>query len=228
MTLCPILNTMSILDYDGPVEAPTEPLTRGHKKKARTRRLLLDTAREVLAERGEGFTVADIAARAGVSHGTFYNYFADREQLIDALVPHVTETFAARSAAEVDEPDPAARFALISARALAGAVDHPDAARLTLRLEAVQRALLVEGPLSYLRSDIASGFATGRFSAPPDHGTLDVILGSLVLAARRVVDGEHDPAYRRTVIRQLLQSLGIDATEATALAERAVPGRSAG
>ena len=64
---------------------PSPTLTRGHKKKARTRQLLLDTALEVLAEQGEGFTVADLASRAGVSHGTFYNYFSDRDQLIEAL-----------------------------------------------------------------------------------------------------------------------------------------------
>ena len=84
-------------------------LTRGHKKKARTRQLLLDTALAVLAERGEGFSVADLIARAGVSHGTFYNYFTDRDQLVQALVPHIVEGFAARSAAEVDDPDPAVR-----------------------------------------------------------------------------------------------------------------------
>lgn len=68
-------------------EQPAEKvITRGHKKKARTRRALLDAALDVLAEHGEGFSIADIATRAGVAHGTFYNYFADRDALIDAVV----------------------------------------------------------------------------------------------------------------------------------------------
>ncbi|MCB0998029.1 MAG: helix-turn-helix domain-containing protein [Ilumatobacteraceae bacterium] len=196
--------------------------TRGHKKKARTRQLLLDTAMEVLAEQGEGFSVADIAARAGVSHGTFYNYFTDRDQLVAALVPHLVETFAARSAAEVDDPDPAARFALITARGLARAVAAPDTLRVALRIEALQRAVLVEGPLSYLRADLRAGHAAGRFTDRADDGTLDVVIGSLVLAARRIVDGETRPAYRRSVIRTLLRGLGLDDTEAAELASRAV------
>lgn len=198
-------------------------LTRGHKKKARTRLLLLDTALEVIADDGTGFNIADIAARAGVSHGTFYNYFADREQLVSALVPHIVEAFAARAAAEVDERDPARRFAIITARALAAAVEMPSTARVALRLEAVQRALLVEGPLSYLRRDLVDGHAAGRFTDQPDDGTLDVILGALLFAIRRITEGETSPAYRQRVISKLLQALGIEALEAADLADQAVP-----
>lgn len=204
-----------------PVTDPP-PLTRGHKKKARTRQLLLDTALEVLAERGEGFSVADITARAEVSHGTFYNYFADREQLVDALVPHVVEAFAAQSAVEVDDPDPAARFALITARALAAAGDAPELVRVALRLEAAQRALLTDGPLAYLHEDLRTGRAAGRFAGDADEATLDVVLGALLLAARRIVEGEDGAGYRRTVVRRLLQALGLAAEEAAGLADRAV------
>jgi AcrR family transcriptional regulator len=203
------------------VAAPSA-LTRGHKKKARTRQLLLDTALQVLAEHGEGFSVADLAARAGVSHGTFYNYFTDREQLVQALVPHIVEGFAARSAAEVDDPDPAARFAIITARALANAVHAPHTVRVALRLEAAQRALLVDGPLAYLRHDLVDGHASGRFSEALDDGTFDVVLGALLLAARRIVEGETSADYRCAVIRRLLLALGVDAADATALATRAV------
>ena len=208
---------------DASTNGSTEfPLTRGHKKKARTRQVLLDSALEVLAEQGEGFNIADLAGRAGVSHGTFYNYFTDREQLIDALVPHVVESFAARAAVEFDDPDPAVRFATITAQALAAAVHQPETVRVALRIDAVQRALVVDGPLSYLRRDLLDGRASGRFVGPADDGTLDVVLGALLLAARRVIDGEVAPAYRRSVIARLLQSLGVPRDDAVALAKRAV------
>jgi AcrR family transcriptional regulator len=214
------LDSLSISDTVDLVPAltSTATLTRGHKKKARTRLLLLDTALEVLAEQGEGFSVADLAGRAGVSHGTFYNYFTDREQLIDALVPHIVGRFAERMAVEITIADPAVRFARISATALEAALREPQAIRVALRLDAVQRGLLVEGPLAHLRHDLADGYATGRFSSPPDDGTLDVVLGALLLAARRIADGETGVAYRRSVLRQLLQSLGMAPAEATALA----------
>jgi len=199
-----------------------EPLTRGHKKKARTRQLLLETALELLAEQGEAFSVADLAARAGVSHGTFYNYFTDREQLIDTLVPHVVARFAERMAVEITIVDPAERFVRISALALEAAMREAQAVRVGLRLDAVLRGLLVEGPLSHLRQDLADGYAAGRFDGAPDDGTLDVVLGALLLAARRVADGEHAAEYRVSVLHRLLQALGVAADEAASLAAQAV------
>lgn len=202
--------------------ATDEPLTRGHKKKARTRQQLLDAALDVLAEQGEQFSVVDVAARAGVSHGTFYNYFSDREELVAALVPVLVEAFAARAATEVDEADPAARFAVITARALAVAAEAPDLVRVALRLEAVQLGLLAGSPLAYLREDLVAGFAAGRFDGPPDDATFDVVLGALLLAARRIVDGDAGLDHRRSVIRRLLAALGVDRDEAEALADQAV------
>ncbi|MFZ9483173.1 MAG: TetR/AcrR family transcriptional regulator [Ilumatobacteraceae bacterium] len=201
------------------------PLTRGHKKKARTRAQLLEAALEVLAERGEGFSIGDVAVRAGVSHGTFYNYFADRDALHAALGAHVVETFSAVAAREIDDPDPARRFALISARALASALTVPTTVRVALRLEVAQRALL-DGALSYLRQDIVDGAKVGRFSEVPDDATIDVLLGALLLATRRVLDGDVDAGYRVAVIRRLLMSLGVERVEASRLATDAVAASS--
>lgn len=203
-------------------DAPSAPLTRGHKKKSRTRQSLLDAGLEVLAERGEGFNIGDVASRAGVSHGTFYNYFRDRDELLTALVAHTVEGFASVAAREVDDADPAERFARISARALATAVSAPATVRVALRLEAAQRALVVEGSLAHLRDDLAEGHRLGRFTVPPDHGTLDVVFGALLLAARRVIEGDTDTDYRASVIARLLMSLGLPAAEADDIARRAV------
>ena len=207
-----------------PVPASPSTLTRGHKKKARTRQLLLDTAFEVIAEQGEVFSVADLAVRAGVSHGTFYNYFADRDELVQALVPHIVAGFAERMAVEVTVTDPAARFARISASALETAMREPLIFLVALRLDAVQRTLLVDGPLAHLHQDLVDGHAAGRFSSPPDDGTLDVVLGTLLLAARRIAEGETSAQYRRSILRRLLQALGVAADEAAALAADVVSG----
>jgi AcrR family transcriptional regulator len=47
---------------------------------------ILDAAEQVIATRGlEGASTAAIAERAGVAVGTLYNYFPDRNALIDSL-----------------------------------------------------------------------------------------------------------------------------------------------
>jgi AcrR family transcriptional regulator len=57
------------------------------KKAARTRLTLLGAAYEVFSERGyQATSVADIAERAGVSLGAFYQYFRDRSEIMATLV----------------------------------------------------------------------------------------------------------------------------------------------
>jgi AcrR family transcriptional regulator len=52
-----------------------------------TRQRVLDAALEVFAERGViGGTVEDICDRAGFTRGAFYSNFADKDDVIDALV----------------------------------------------------------------------------------------------------------------------------------------------
>jgi AcrR family transcriptional regulator len=51
----------------------------------RNRRLILEAAFEVFAERGLGATMDDVAERAGVGVGTVYRRFPNKEQLLDAV-----------------------------------------------------------------------------------------------------------------------------------------------
>ncbi len=54
--------------------------------KEEARAAILDAAEQVLAEQGlHAARMDDIAARVGVSVGTLYNYFEDRQQLLEAL-----------------------------------------------------------------------------------------------------------------------------------------------
>jgi AcrR family transcriptional regulator len=56
----------------------------------RTMRTLLDAGAEVFAERGyHAARVDDVVARARTSHGTFYLYFANKEELFRALAVEV-------------------------------------------------------------------------------------------------------------------------------------------
>src|SRR4029453_10573806 len=68
---------------------------------------ILDAAGEVLATEGsEGLTMNEVARRAGISPGSLYQYFSDRQQLLTTLA----ERYAAQLAAPLP-PEPAARVA---------------------------------------------------------------------------------------------------------------------
>lgn len=67
----------------------------------RTRERLLSSARGVFAAHGFVATrVEDIVAAAGVSHGTFYTYFANKSAVLDALIDETANALLA----VVEEP----------------------------------------------------------------------------------------------------------------------------
>jgi AcrR family transcriptional regulator len=63
--------------------------TRAERNEA-TRQRLFAAAAVVVGRHGyAGASVARIAAKAGVAQGTFYNYFANRQELLDELLPEI-------------------------------------------------------------------------------------------------------------------------------------------
>src|SRR5262245_30706280 len=65
--------------------------------KRRTRVRLLEAAERLVRERGfEAITTRDVAALAGIGHGTLFNYFASREAMGLALC----DVFLARAATD--------------------------------------------------------------------------------------------------------------------------------
>jgi AcrR family transcriptional regulator len=91
---------------------PAPPTAQGRELRARgrrTRQRLLDAGTKVFAERGyHAARVDDVVKRARTSHGTFYLYFASKEDLFRALAIDVATQMAALAAdfpAIVQGPD---------------------------------------------------------------------------------------------------------------------------
>lgn len=81
----------------------TTALSRVEQRKAELRRDIIDAAFDCFAEKGYHATgIADIAARLGIGHGTFYRYFANKrdivEHVITDLIDRVVGTLTAENA----------------------------------------------------------------------------------------------------------------------------------
>ena len=83
----------------GEVQTIAAGRTRASRAPDRRRAQLIDAARTLFESRPPAeVSVAEIAATAGVAKGTFYIYFASRDQLLEAL----RAEFAERSAQELE------------------------------------------------------------------------------------------------------------------------------
>ncbi len=62
-------------------------VTRAERRSEETRKLLLDTARSVFNRQGyQSTSVDDIVREAQVSRGTFYLYFTNKKDVLDAVL----------------------------------------------------------------------------------------------------------------------------------------------
>jgi len=70
------------------------------------RRAIVDAAAEVIADRGESASMADVAAAAGIGRATLYRYFPTREALLVGLTRAALADLAENvAAAELDSVD---------------------------------------------------------------------------------------------------------------------------
>jgi AcrR family transcriptional regulator len=88
------------IELEGPGEKPLR------KDAERNRRLILDAARELFAQRGLGVTLNDIAHHAGVGVGTVYRRFPDKTVLIESLFEESFHEIAERMRVALADPDP--------------------------------------------------------------------------------------------------------------------------
>ncbi len=71
----------------GRVTSNTESLTRAERRKLELRREIIDAAFECFADKGYHATgIADIAARLGIGHGTFYRYFDNKRDIVEHVI----------------------------------------------------------------------------------------------------------------------------------------------
>ena len=95
---------------------PRQPRAAQQTRSRKTSRALLDAGFDILTEEGlNGLTVPEVSRRAGVSVGTVYRRFGDKEGLLTALVAEFTSAFR-------DEMHATMRVDRIPAHALPSAV----------------------------------------------------------------------------------------------------------
>src|SRR5918994_2091959 len=94
-------------------------LTRRGRRRARTRDALLTSAAQLFAAQGvEGTTIAQIADRADVGYGSFYNHFDGLEAITEVLATDSVRRILAATEAIMSEVRDARLLPCVGARVI--------------------------------------------------------------------------------------------------------------
>lgn len=216
---------------------PREP--RGARRKRETRTRLLEAALALVATKGvEHVTINEITEAADVGFGSFYNHFESKDALQAALFDWVFEEFGEQLDVLVSGlSDPAEVVAVGVRHTLMRARREPVWGSFLIREGFSERALQ-DGLGRRLKRDSEAGIAAGRFVvADPDMCHISasgIVLAAIAAALSLVVNGRSagerhppcDPGEERFAERAavvVLQTLGLDRTEAERVARRPLP-----
>jgi AcrR family transcriptional regulator len=200
------------------------PLSRGHKKRARTRQGLLDAALRVFARQEIAATVfQDLAAEAQVSTGTIYNYFKTREELAEAVGISLAGEFSEAITRLSDGISSGSRRLAIGVRlfVLKAQADVQWASALA-RLIHFDRAMHVQLTQNVLH-DLRAGVEEGVFSYTDEDLALDLVVACATGAMRAVMEGRAVPEHDVKITEMVLRALGASPAKARKIAALPLP-----
>jgi AcrR family transcriptional regulator len=193
------------------------------EKRERTRSHLIESAYRVFARKEtDAVTIDDIIAEAGVARGTFYNYFQTREDVLRAVAASLSDVMNQKIWAQYAAiADPAERMAIGLRQFLHQAMRDVTWGWVIVRIG------LVAAPLSEtiergLMSDLEAGIRLERFRVDSVQASVDLVLGTSLMAMRTILEGHTEPNYPEQITKLILKSLGVGDVEAEAIAFKAL------
>ena len=202
----------------------SKPTTIDHRtrvaaeRRERMRARLIESAMLVFADKGVGASVIqDVIAAAGVSQGTFYNYFRTNHDLLVAVTQELNDELLRLVELEVREyTDPARRIACGIRMFLQAARAYPLFARFV-----GAAGLHSAGPSSllyvYLPAHIEQGISEGRFRQISVEVALDVIVGTSLATVARLANEDEPVCEPQEAVAAIMRALGVDEADSEAL-----------
>lgn len=196
----------------------------GAERRERTRRKLLSAAARVVAEKGEGnASINDFIKAAGVSRGTFYNYYTAKEQIIDDLWVKIGR----RPFIQIRElarrySDPAERLSVGFRLALERGSTDPTWGWIAYALT-MDAGTAADDIMTFPGPDLLIGREMGRFKFDDLESVRDLTQGSTLLVLRGLLLGTRSPDCIEPLITLILTSLGLDSEEAHEIVQRPLP-----
>ena len=197
---------------------------RIERRKARTRARLLAAGRELFAANGLKETaIAEIAERADIAIGSFYNYFRTKEELLDALLEaELAHQLALLQERQAQVSDPAEKISVAHRHLVRSAEADQTWAWMIVRLEVPYRiAWSVLGAPA--EDDLRAGIEAGEFEVQDVGLALKASGGALFAVVHAQLEGELGEGSDCAHAEAILRSFGLDRSRAAEIARRPLP-----
>jgi AcrR family transcriptional regulator len=190
----------------------------GHERSARTETRILEAALRVFAEMGpDAPKIDDFVEAAGISRGTFYNYFQSVEELLAATSEWTTRTLIESIEGAIENVEgPALRYGLGTRLFLARAESDPVWSRFVARVWKL-------GGRELPQHDLEQGLRLGVFRAPSAEAARDLVFGGVREALLRIGTGAASQGYGDHLTELVLQALGTDPRRIAAVMRHPLP-----
>jgi AcrR family transcriptional regulator len=210
----------------GPVPAVSAapPPDRHARRRERTRTRLVEAAKALFARQGvENTRINEITEEADVGFGSFYNHFASKEAIVEAVL---TEMIGAQGAAidalSAQLEDPAEVIAAAHRYFVRLARKDPQWAWLLVRLD-VTHDVVLAGLGPYARRDLERGLESGRLAVANEQVALVASGGALLAVMRAVLDNRAPKDADVHHADGVLRLFGLRPEEAAEVARRPLP-----
>lgn len=196
-----------------------EALTRGYKKKARTRQQLIEGALRIYARKGSAeLALNELAEEAGVSNGTIYNYFRTREDVLEAVGIALAEQLSHHIAGvSVGVESGAERLSIGVRTFMQHALSDPE--RASALIKVVRYAEGMRSALAdNLRADLQLGSQQGDFAYADEEIAMSLVLSATLGAMTAVIEGHVADRHDMIIAEMILRALGVSVQKAKRIA----------
>jgi AcrR family transcriptional regulator len=178
----------------------------GQAQRAKTRVWIIQCAIPVFAKHGpDSPVIDDFVQAAGISRGTFYNYFQTTRELLDATMAMLSDEVIATIIPAVEgEPNPLIRFATAARMYYRKATLDPLFGQFLGSVSGVG-ALAAENA----RADMQEAMKAGFFKVQEIELAEAIAFGVMVFALRTSKAREGGDARALEVVRAILAALGV-------------------
>jgi AcrR family transcriptional regulator len=190
-------------------------------RRPRTRRALLDAGRRLIAQKGVAtLRISHITEEANVALGSFYNHFATKEELVEAVLSETLASLAAEIVSDETTHDDIGVVAITALRRFVRlAYDDPQFSRVLVNMRHSEE-LFLDAITPYASGVLERATRERAFVVEDIDVACAAVLAGALAIMRKIIDGGLGPDADVALAQLVLRGFSVDPAEAARIIEK--------